>query len=166
MQFYQKALIYGQVCEWINISKTRSRVGVDWLKQIVHFFLLGFKCLVLCPHFFSRWFLHHHPRLFSGLAVGVWKIILHTSFREGMKKNKIWENERWRSGQKGNFRGYLGGFEGFGPCLGISHPTNPHLGKISQKKRFFYSFPYSTYNIVCVFIIHTKSHGFAIPLLW
>ena len=38
-----------------------------------------FKCFVLCPHFFSRWFLHHHPRLFSGLAVGVWKIILHTS---------------------------------------------------------------------------------------
>ena len=35
-----------------------------------------------------------------------------------------------------------GGFEGFGPCLGISHPTHPHLGKISQKKRFFFTFPY------------------------
>ena len=35
-----------------------------------------------------------------------------------------------------------GGFEGFGPCLGNSHPTHPHLGKISQKKRFFFgSFP-------------------------
>ena len=35
-----------------------------------------------------------------------------------------------------------GGFEGFGPCLGISHPTHPHLGKISQKKTFFFgSFP-------------------------
>ena len=28
-----------------------------------------------------------------------------------------------------------GGFEGFVPCLGISHPTHPHLRKISQKKR-------------------------------
>ena len=36
-----------------------------------------------------------------------------------------------------------GGFEGFGPCLGNSHPTHPHLGKISQKKTFFFfgSFP-------------------------
>ena len=31
----------------------------------------------------------------------------------------------------------MGFFEGFGPCLGISHPTHPHLGKISQKKPFF-----------------------------
>ena len=43
------------------------------------------------------------------------------------------------------------GFEGFGPCLGISHPTHPHLGKISQKNGFFFgSFPkvnyYSTSN--------------------
>ena len=30
-----------------------------------------------------------------------------------------------------------GGFEGFGPCLGISHPTHPHLAKISQKNVFF-----------------------------
>ena len=30
---------------------------------------------------------------------------------------------------------YLGGFEGFGPCLGISHPTHTHLGAVSQKKR-------------------------------
>ena len=36
--------------------------------------------------------------------------------------------------EKGNFRG---DFEGVGPCLGISHPTHPHLGKISQKKGFF-----------------------------
>ena len=28
-----------------------------------------------------------------------------------------------------------GGFEGFGACLGVSHPTHPHLGEISQKKR-------------------------------
>ena len=31
-----------------------------------------------------------------------------------------------------------GGFEVFGPCLGVSHPTHPHLGEISQKKRFFF----------------------------
>ena len=31
-----------------------------------------------------------------------------------------------------------GGFEGFGPCLGNSHPTHPHLGKVSQKKRLFF----------------------------
>ena len=24
-----------------------------------------------------------------------------------------------------------GGVEGFGPCLGIRHPTHPHLGEIS-----------------------------------
>ena len=34
-----------------------------------------------------------------------------------------------------------GGLEGFGPCLGISHPTHPHLGEISQKKRFFFGSP-------------------------
>ena len=35
-----------------------------------------------------------------------------------------------------------GGLEGFGPCLGISHLTHPHLGEISQEKRVFsYSFP-------------------------
>ena len=31
-----------------------------------------------------------------------------------------------------------GGFEGFGPCLGVSHPTHPYLGEISQKKTFFF----------------------------
>ena len=31
-----------------------------------------------------------------------------------------------------------GGFEGFGPCLGVSHPTHPHLGEISQKKNGFF----------------------------
>merc|ERR1712173_12216 len=30
------------------------------------------------------------------------------------------------------------GFEGFGPCLGVSHPTHPHLGEISQKKNGFF----------------------------
>ena len=34
-----------------------------------------------------------------------------------------------------------GGFEGFGPCLGVSHPTHPHLGEISQKKRVFFGSP-------------------------
>ena len=35
-----------------------------------------------------------------------------------------------------------GGFEGFGPCLGISHPTNPYLGKIYQKTFFLDGSPY------------------------
>ena len=30
-----------------------------------------------------------------------------------------------------------GGFEGFGPCLGISHPTHPHLGNFPPKKASF-----------------------------
>ena len=30
------------------------------------------------------------------------------------------------------------GFEGLGPCLVISRPTHPHLGKHSQKKTYFY----------------------------
>ena len=47
--------------------------------------------------------------------------------RFGKTKGEIWV-------KKGDF---WGGLEGFGPCLGISHPTHPHLGKISQKKRFF-----------------------------
>ena len=43
--------------------------------------------------------------------------------------------------EKGDFRGSLGGFEGFGPCLGISHHTHRHLGKISQ---IFLAAPLST----------------------
>ena len=39
--------------------------------------------------------------------------------------------------KKAIFAVIWGGFEGVGPCLGISHPTHPHLGKISQKKRSF-----------------------------
>ena len=45
--------------------------------------------------------------------------------------------------KKAIFGEIWGGFEGFGPCLGISHPTHPHLGKISQKNTFFFgSFPH------------------------
>ena len=42
-----------------------------------------------------------------------------------------------------------GGLEGFGPCLGISHPTHPHLGEISQKKTIFFfgSPPYKKINL-------------------
>ena len=41
-------------------------------------------------------------------------------------------------GRKRRFSGQFGFFfEGFGPCLGISHPTHPHLGEISQKNVFF-----------------------------
>ena len=39
--------------------------------------------------------------------------------------------------KKAIFGAIWGGFEGFGPCLGISHPTHPHLGKISKKKNVF-----------------------------
>ena len=44
-----------------------------------------------------------------------------------------------------------GGFEVFGPFLGVSHPPHPHLGEISQKKPvyFFGSSPYS--RIVFIF---------------
>ena len=42
-------------------------------------------------------------------------------------------------GSKGAIFGVIwGGFEGFGPCLGVSHPTHPHLGEISQKKTVFF----------------------------
>ena len=51
---------------------------------------------------------------------------------------EIWEIERWNSGRKRRFQGDFGGFEGFGPCLGITHP---HLGEISQKKSFFGRLP-------------------------
>ena len=54
-----------------------------------------------------------------------------------------------------------GGFEGFGPCLGISHPTHPHFGKISQKKTdfFFDTFPKVLYQ--------GKLHTFAaIDRIW
>ena len=34
----------------------------------------------------------------------------------------------------------LGGFEGFGTCLGVSHPTHQHLGEISQNEPFFFLF--------------------------
>ena len=42
--------------------------------------------------------------------------------------------------EKDDFRSDLG-FEGFGPCLGISHPTHPHLGGISPKKTFLLGAP-------------------------
>ena len=48
---------------------------------------------------------------------------------------EIWENKTWNSGQKFRFSGWFRGE--FGPCLGISNPTNPYLGKLSQITRFF-----------------------------
>ena len=85
--------------------------------------------------------------------------LARSSIREGIKKTFFWETfpksvyppthtrvfvrfgktkgEIWV--KKGDFRGDFWGFEGFGPCLGISHPINPHLGEISQKKRFFWT---------------------------
>ena len=80
-----------------------------------------------------------------------------TSIREGVKKTFFWETfpksvyptshsrvfVRFgrKKGkiqvEKGDFQGDLGVYEGFGPCLGISHTTHPHLGEISQKNVFF-----------------------------
>ena len=40
--------------------------------------------------------------------------------------------------KKAIFGAIWGGFEGFGPCLGVSHPTHPYLGEISQKKPVFF----------------------------
>ena len=40
--------------------------------------------------------------------------------------------------KRATFEVILGGFEGFGPCLGVNHPTHPHLGEISQKKTVFF----------------------------
>ena len=57
---------------------------------------------------------------------------------------EIWENKRWNFCRKKAIFGVIWGcFEGFGPFLGIRHPTHPHLGKFSQKKRFFYTFPHA-----------------------
>ena len=52
--------------------------------------------------------------------------------RFGKTKGEIWV-------EKGDFRGNLGGFEGFGPCLGFSHPSHPHLGEISFSSTFFFT---------------------------
>ena len=45
--------------------------------------------------------------------------------RFGKTKGEIWV-------EKGDFRG---DFEGFWPCLGISHPTHPHLEKKTFPKK-------------------------------
>ena len=52
--------------------------------------------------------------------------------RFGKTKGDLWV-------KKGDFRGDLCVcfFEGFGPCLGIRHPTHPHLGILSKKTQCF-----------------------------
>ena len=67
---------------------------------------------------------------------------------------EIWEYERWNSGQKGRFSGWFGGF---GPCLGVSHPTHPHLGEISKKKRFFT--PSFNVNVISFGVIFAHMAG-------
>ena len=58
--------------------------------------------------------------------------------------------------KKAIFGAILGGFQGFGPCLGFSHPTHPHLGEISQKKHFFFgSFPYKK---CLIFLVAQEPH--------
>ena len=41
--------------------------------------------------------------------------------------------------KKAIFGAILGGFQGFGPCLGFSHPSHPHLGEISFSSTFFFT---------------------------
>ena len=96
-----------------------------------------------------------HPSNLCGVSINI--VMYHV--REGVKKNVFfWEISPKcvyppthprvfvRFGrtkgeirvEKEDFWGNLGGgFEGCGPCLGISHPTQPHLGEISQKTIFF-----------------------------
>ena len=54
---------------------------------------------------------------------------------------EIWENKRTNLGQKAIFGVIWVLFEVFGPCLGINHPTHPHLGKLSQIKPNFWGAP-------------------------
>ena len=58
-----------------------------------------------------------------------------------------------------------GGFEELGPCLRISHPTHPHLGKLSQIKPFFYSSPngYWTLSFAIKTIILTNLLDWSCP---
>ena len=63
-------------------------------------------------------------------------------WRQNLGKRKV------KGSKKAIFAVIWGGFEGFGTCLGISHPTHPHLGKISPKKRIFYTFPYIKWHNV------------------
>ena len=58
-----------------------------------------------------------------------------------------------------------GGFEGFGPCLGISHPTHPHLGEISPpKKVFFDAFPKRKFSANSRRCSIRKMRGAALPV--
>ena len=67
-------------------------------------------------------------------------------------KGEIWV-------EKAIFGAIWGGFEGFGPCLGISHPTHPHLGKISQKNVFFGSFPNLNLRIISLHTVPIYSES-------
>ena len=95
---------------------------------------------------------------FGVLCKNIGQVSLHV--REGVKKTTFflgdlsqiflptqphpvlyWDlgERRVKFGSKKAIFGVIwGGLEGFGPCLGISHPTHPHLGEISQKKPFFF----------------------------
>ena len=61
--------------------------------------------------------------------------------------------------KKAIFGAIWGGFEEFGPCLGISHPTHPHLGKISQKNVFFASFPNLNLRIISLHTVPIYSES-------
>ena len=74
---------------------------------------------------------------------------------------EIWENKRWNLGQKRRFSGWFGAVL----SLGISHPTHPHLGKLSQIKPFFYSSPngYWTLSFAIKTIILTNLLDWSCP---
>ena len=114
-----------------------------------------YPCIWLVHYFIIDWVLGPQEPL--GTLLSDWINALTTKpfacFRESVKTNFLLgdlskiclttrppqgfcENERWNSGRKKA----IFGFEGFGPCLGITQPTHPHLGEISQKKSFFYAF--------------------------
>ena len=91
------------------MTKTQLKDSLFWIREAAK------KNVFFWDIFPKSVYSPTHPRVFV---------------RFGKTKGEIWV-------EKGDIRGNLGGFVGFGPCLGISHPTHPHLGKISQKNVFF-----------------------------
>ena len=131
-------------------EKIEFRLNQQWIENCGLVIILGYKMLL---HSFSNdcWNIN-----FYWTKIG---FILLRNLREAPTKKlryylgkfyqmcepthppqgfcEIWENKRCNSGQKRQFSGWFGGGgggSGVGPCLGISHPTHPHLGKLSQIK--------------------------------
>ena len=70
---------------------------------------------------------------------------------------------------KRRFLGWFVFLGGVGPCLGISHPTHPYLGKISQIKPYFLGPPlihnvlWGFYLFIAFFLCKTNEY-FTIPM--